>query len=255
MSNEAVNAIRDMSLGSPPAKFVLWILADRADKDMRCFPSIESIAKETNYAEKTVRRAIAELEEAGLVHVERTPGRGSTYTVTPVRVTAVRESPRSERPRSESPPTPVRESTHPGQSDRTPRSERPPNHQGTTTEPPVEPPPPAGAGGREVDDVAVGPLLLAIESSLMRGVLLNGKQVRGIVAAVNAAPAMLPRLVEAASEAESIRAPLAWVHSVIASGPTKGRRRQTSTSGIASDEAWAAMAAEHNAAKRRRAAP
>ena len=261
MSVEAINRIRGVKCTLAQKAVLTW-LAEHAGADMSCFPSLALLAAETCACRSTVKSSLKALESLGLITIKPRPNRSSIYTV----VCDVREVVLEGQETTRSGDDPVRRRPSRGSGDdRLEGQETTPWGSGddpitvkvTTTEPPVEPPPPAGAGGREVDDVAVGPLLLAIESSLMRGVLLNGKQVRGIVAAVNAAPAMLPRLVEAASEAESIRAPLAWVQSVIASGPTsKGkRRRQTSTSGIASDEAWAAMAAEHNAAKRRRAAP
>ena len=88
--------------GSPMAKLVLVKLADRADEDGECFPSIELIAHETEMAERTVRRHLDALEAAGLISRE-TRGRGRLYHLN-IASTPVRESGNGQS-------KPVREST------------------------------------------------------------------------------------------------------------------------------------------------
>ena len=62
-----------------PSKLVLVRLADRADKRGRCWPSFESLMRDTGQCRQTVARAITELETAGLIAVERNPGCVSRY--------------------------------------------------------------------------------------------------------------------------------------------------------------------------------
>lgn len=57
---------------TPAQKAVLVALADHADDDgSRVYPSVERIGVKTSYAERTVRRALADLREMGLIHVVR----------------------------------------------------------------------------------------------------------------------------------------------------------------------------------------
>ncbi len=46
-------------------------LADRANKDSECWPGIRTIAKELKLSESTVRRALNDLRQAGLVETEQ----------------------------------------------------------------------------------------------------------------------------------------------------------------------------------------
>lgn len=66
--------------GNPTRKVVLLALADRASQDdWSCWPSQTTIANETELGERTVRRALLELEQLGLigrVHRMRVGGRG-----------------------------------------------------------------------------------------------------------------------------------------------------------------------------------
>lgn len=56
-------------------KFVLVALADRVNEDGECWPSIERVARDTSFGERTVKRAIARLVALGLI--ERSRGRRS----------------------------------------------------------------------------------------------------------------------------------------------------------------------------------
>jgi DNA-binding transcriptional ArsR family regulator len=53
--------------GSPARKAVLMNLADRADGAWLCWPGQKLIAKDTELGERTVRRALDDLEKAGLI--------------------------------------------------------------------------------------------------------------------------------------------------------------------------------------------
>jgi DNA-binding MarR family transcriptional regulator len=67
--------------GLPPTrKFVLVALAERCNKDtLRCDPSVKRVAEDTGLAERTVFRALEDLEAGGLIsRVERRRENGST---------------------------------------------------------------------------------------------------------------------------------------------------------------------------------
>ena len=49
------------------AKAVYVYLADRADKEGTCFPAYKTIAHDMGLSVSTVKRAIADLEEAGCI--------------------------------------------------------------------------------------------------------------------------------------------------------------------------------------------
>lgn len=57
----------DQRTGSPARKAVLMNLADRADEAWSCFPGQKRIADDTELGERTVRRALDDLTEAGLI--------------------------------------------------------------------------------------------------------------------------------------------------------------------------------------------
>ncbi|MCM1286897.1 MAG: helix-turn-helix domain-containing protein [Clostridium sp.] len=46
-------------------------LADRTDKEGKCWPAIPTIARELKLSETTVRRAIRDLRKAGLIKTEQ----------------------------------------------------------------------------------------------------------------------------------------------------------------------------------------
>lgn len=64
-------------------KLVLIVLAEHGDKDGRCFPGQELLARETSLTERAVRKAIQVLREVGLIEVQRRTFRygGSTSNV------------------------------------------------------------------------------------------------------------------------------------------------------------------------------
>ena len=49
------------------ARAVYMYLTDRADRDGKCWPAIKTIAKELNLSSSTVKRALDELCQAGLL--------------------------------------------------------------------------------------------------------------------------------------------------------------------------------------------
>jgi DNA-binding MarR family transcriptional regulator len=53
------------------ARAVYMYLADRADKDGKCYPAIGTIARELKLSRSTVKRAIADLEQSGRLRKEQ----------------------------------------------------------------------------------------------------------------------------------------------------------------------------------------
>ena len=61
------NACRAM-IGDPMAKLVLIALADRANDDGECWPSIQTLAEQCECHRRTVERALAKLEDVGAIY-------------------------------------------------------------------------------------------------------------------------------------------------------------------------------------------
>lgn len=70
---------------SSTQKAVLISLADNANDQGVCWPSIATIGKRTCLSERAVQNAIKWLEQAGLVGANRENGRHTSYTVTPAK--------------------------------------------------------------------------------------------------------------------------------------------------------------------------
>lgn len=106
MSHRATAWAIAQRTGSPTRKAVLVALADRHNDDTgRCFPSVRRLAEDTEFSERSVQRALAELEGMGyIVRGERLREDGSRstdeFTFPSLSGEGVRESP----------PAPVRES-------------------------------------------------------------------------------------------------------------------------------------------------
>lgn len=66
----------------PPAKAVLISLADMANDDGHCWPSIERICERTCYGRTAVIDAVHWLESHALLRADRSNGRKTTYWVT-----------------------------------------------------------------------------------------------------------------------------------------------------------------------------
>lgn len=52
------------------ATLVIFYLINRANKELTCFPSVGTIARECNISTRTVQRALNDLEEAGFLERE-----------------------------------------------------------------------------------------------------------------------------------------------------------------------------------------
>lgn len=68
--------------GLPPTdRLVLLALADWANDQNRCWPSMPRIAEKTGLDGRTARRVMQRLEAAGFITTERRPGKGIRYTL------------------------------------------------------------------------------------------------------------------------------------------------------------------------------
>lgn len=83
MSIRVMTAVFDHSEARLADRLVLLVIADRSDDDgSGCFRGVRSIAHMARVDERTVRRAIANLEQLGELEVERRQGQSSLYRVT-----------------------------------------------------------------------------------------------------------------------------------------------------------------------------
>lgn len=62
------------------AKLVYIYLYDRCDTERKAWPSVKTIAKELSISDKTVRRAIKDLEKAGLIRKEYAKRKNGSFT-------------------------------------------------------------------------------------------------------------------------------------------------------------------------------
>jgi hypothetical protein len=68
MSNRAINWARGIEGLTSPQAFVLWVICDRYNEETHtAWPSINSIAKDTRLASRTVTRALGALQEKRLL--------------------------------------------------------------------------------------------------------------------------------------------------------------------------------------------
>lgn len=116
---------------SPAQKAVLISLADNANDDGVCWPSVARICERTCLSERAVRNALRWLEEVKLLTSHQRHGRSTWYTVTPA----------AYAPGISCPPAP--DAPHPGTSCPPPRQEMPltpaPGAPRTVSEPSGEP--------------------------------------------------------------------------------------------------------------------
>ena len=79
MSNAAINWCREKRCPNPTTKLVLVMLANYADERGQCYPSEKHLAEICCIAERSVRRSIANLADAGLITVRRRKGLTNLY--------------------------------------------------------------------------------------------------------------------------------------------------------------------------------
>ena len=81
-------SVRIMSLAwelplSPTEKLVILALADCANDEGECWPSIATIARKSNLGERSVQRSIQALKDAGHLSRHEVAGKGCRYTIHP----------------------------------------------------------------------------------------------------------------------------------------------------------------------------
>ena len=84
MSTKILSQAWDVQV-SPSQKLVLISLADQANDDGLCWPSVGSISRRTGLKQRAIRAAIQFLETEHYLRVDRVPGRASNYVLTPAR--------------------------------------------------------------------------------------------------------------------------------------------------------------------------
>ena len=65
MSWKALDWATESDIGSPTTKFVLHLLANKADEEFTCYPSIRTLMAESGARRSTVMRALQELQAEG----------------------------------------------------------------------------------------------------------------------------------------------------------------------------------------------
>lgn len=153
---------------SPSQKAVLISLADQANDDGVCWPSIKTLTIRTCLSERAVRDALAWLQTAGIVFREYRANTSTSYTVRPKRFNPQKAPPASKRsgmrkdaPADAAPPAnaaPGGANAAPPPANAAPLGGQmpPPNHQGnrhlTVNEPlPAASPPAAKVKAESVD--------------------------------------------------------------------------------------------------------
>jgi hypothetical protein len=67
MSWGALAWATDLDVGSSAAKFILILLANKADENFSCYPSTRTLMAESNAGRSTVLRALRDLETRGFI--------------------------------------------------------------------------------------------------------------------------------------------------------------------------------------------
>ena len=102
---------------SPAQKAVLVSLADNANDDGVCWPSVARIAERTCLSERAVRNALRWLEEAKALVANQRAGRSTWYVVSPNLYdpgSKCPPAPDAAQPRQDMPTTPAPDAGHPG---------------------------------------------------------------------------------------------------------------------------------------------
>lgn len=134
MSIRYMTLVWDLPLGNSGKKLVALALADNANDEGECYPSLSTIARKTDLDERTVRRAIRSLEEDGLLQTRTRSGRSCVYRLllTPLK----NDTPGKYERGHSAPPTPDTVPPHPSHICRDTPDTVPPI---TVTEPSEEP--------------------------------------------------------------------------------------------------------------------
>lgn len=107
---------------SPSQKAVLISLADQANDDGYCWPSVGTIAKRTCLSERAVQGAIKWLHSAGLLSSDERRGTSSVYRITPAAYAPPQEMrPADAAPRGAGNAPPPPQMLHPTPADAAPK--------------------------------------------------------------------------------------------------------------------------------------
>lgn len=110
MSIEAINAVRRMEIRPCGRKFIVMALADYADENGSCYPSVKTLADYTCQGEKTVRDHLIALEQMGFLTRERTRNDSGQLGQYRYKINYRRNSPVAEFASGEKPPSPAAKS-------------------------------------------------------------------------------------------------------------------------------------------------
>lgn len=83
MSIEMLNWVFLLEMESPTDKSVLLALANHADPDGKCWPSVARLCLYTALSERTVQNALRRLEGQGLLHCQERTGTSTMYELHP----------------------------------------------------------------------------------------------------------------------------------------------------------------------------
>ena len=67
VSWKALDWATDSEVGSSTTKFILLLLANKADENFSCYPPIRALMAESDAGRSTVMRALKELEASGFI--------------------------------------------------------------------------------------------------------------------------------------------------------------------------------------------
>lgn len=144
----------------PTPKAVLISLADNANDQGVCWPSIATISERTCFSERAVQNAIKWLESTGALQADRSNGRHTSYTVTPK---TYRQPPQEMHPAGDAPPHQMHHTPAGGAPDPRSRCVGPPQEVPTNRkEPSLEPS--GNRKGKARDD------LIGVEQLVAEGV-------------------------------------------------------------------------------------
>lgn len=71
MSTDAISLVKSRYVGSPTVKAILFVLADYADAEWSTFVGQKRLAAEVETTDRTIRNALSDLEDRGLIRRER----------------------------------------------------------------------------------------------------------------------------------------------------------------------------------------
>lgn len=92
MSNELFNLALQSNIASASQIAVMMVLANAADDEGVCWPSVDHLMSATRLGRSTVLRALSELEDGGYLVKQRRRAKSSVYTIVRKRLETVQRS-------------------------------------------------------------------------------------------------------------------------------------------------------------------